>query len=102
MTTTKNITLTTIEVLKFRKAGWDAGWQDAKNWHDYHVDSEGPVRMPDYTRGEFEVENFLDVSADDVTSDDDEFSQELWQAYLAEVERIIDDAATAAWNEWRD
>jgi hypothetical protein len=99
---TTSIVLTTIEVLKLRKAGWDAGWRDAEIWQEQHIDAEVPARMPDYTRGELEVSNFIDTRAKDVTSDDDQASQEIWQAYLDHVESILDDAAVAAWNEWRD
>lgn len=100
MTTT--IKLTALEVLKFRKAGWTIGWNDAENWHEQHYYHNNPARMPDYTRGEFDVENFIDVRASDVTSSDDEESQELWQAYCDAVESILDDAAVAAWDEWRE
>lgn len=100
MTTT--ITLTTIEILKIRKAGWSDGWQAADNWRDQHIDDERPARMPDYTRGEYEVENFIDVTEEDCVSEYDEFSRDLWQAYVEAVETILDDAANSAWNEFRD
>lgn len=96
MTTT--ITLSTLEILKLRKAGWTAGWNDAEIWHDQNIDSDKPSRMPDYTRGEFDVGNFIDIPTCD---DDDTESCELIDAYTEAVETILDDAAVAAWNEWR-
>lgn len=96
---TKTITLTTLEVLKIRKAGWAVGWQDAEIWQEQHIDDEKPARMPDYRRGEFDVANFVEIPDCD---DDDTESCELIDAYTDAVESILDDAAVAAWNAWRD
>jgi hypothetical protein len=98
MSTETKVVLTTLEVLKLRKAGWAAGWQEAEIWQEQHIDSDRPARMPDYTRGEFEIGNFVDVP----DCDDDAESCEMIGAYTEAVEQILDDAATAAWNEWRD